>query len=70
MQPFHFDRVRVARVQIVRGQDVYEVPECWISIYPDEAVVGIWMGPEEQDPMLRVPLENAVIEWPELEVPM
>jgi hypothetical protein len=70
MNSFQSDRVRVNRVQIQRGQVMHEIADCWVSISAGEPVVGIWISLDDKIPVLRVPLEEAVIEWPELDVPM
>lgn len=57
------DRVRVSRVCVYSDGRVEEIERCWISVNPVHKQIGIWLDPERPDPVLTVPLEDAMIEW-------
>lgn len=57
------DRVRVSRVHVYYQGRVEEIERCWISVNPDHKQIGIWTDPSEVDPVLTVPLVDAMIEW-------
>jgi hypothetical protein len=59
----HQDRMRVHRVRIGAANEPREIESCWISIYPAQQLVKIWLAREESAPALVVPLLDVVIEW-------
>jgi hypothetical protein len=63
------DRLRVARVRVEGSGDSQEIEACWVSISPPRKTVGIWLAPDEPDPILNVPLADAIIDWAEPEPP-
>lgn len=61
------DRVRVARVRLVRDRRLQEIAGCWISINAERDRLGIWLDPHRPVPSLTVPLGDAQIDWQEAE---
>lgn len=69
MRSHEDDRVRVTRVRIECKGGLQEISECWIAVNPDRKEVGIWLAPDDSQPVATASLDQTIIDWPEFTIP-